>query len=89
MGGLVDLEEFPVVILRDIEFILLNYVKEDNWENLYYFFQVIEKHSNIAWSENILERLNYYLKNTDLDALDKFNKEQTPRKLSTSILLKL
>ena len=77
LGGLVDLEEFPVVVLRDIEFILLNYVKEDNWENLYYFFQVIEKHSNIAWSENILERLNYYLKNTDLDALDKFNKEQT------------
>lgn len=77
LGGIVDLEEFPVVVLRDIEFILLNYVKEDNWENLYYFFQVIEKHSNIAWSENILERLNYYLKNTDLDALDKFNKEQT------------
>lgn len=77
LGGIVDLKEFPVVVLRDIEFILLNYVKEDNWENLYHFFQVIEKHSDIAWSENVLERLNYYLKNTDLDALDKFNENQT------------
>ena len=77
LGGVVDLKEFPVVVLRDIEFILLNYVKEDNWENLYHFFQVIEKHSDIAWSEKVLERLNYYLKKTDLDALDKFNENQT------------
>lgn len=77
LGGIVDLKEFPVVVLRDIEFILLNYVKEDNWEHLYHFFQVIEKHSDIAWSEKVLERLNYYLKKTDLDALDKFNENQT------------
>ena len=77
LGGIVDLEKIPDTVLSDLEFILLNFVNENNWENLYYFFRVIEKHSNIAWSENILERLDYYLKNTDLDALDKFNKEQT------------
>ncbi|WP_173253695.1 hypothetical protein [Streptococcus sp. 5346] len=77
LGGIVDLEKIPDPVLSDLEFILLNFVNENNWENLYYFFRVIEKHSNIAWSENILERLDYYLKNTDLDALDKFNKEQT------------
>ena len=41
------------------------------------FFRVIEKHANIEWSEKVLKRLNYYLKKTDLDALDKFNENQT------------
>ena len=77
LGGIVDLEEIPVFILRDIEFILLNYVKEDSWDNLYHFFQVIEKHSDIAWSNKVLERLNYYLKKTDLDSLDKFNENHS------------
>lgn len=77
LGGIVDLEKIPDTVLSDIEFILLNFVKEKNWENLYYFFRVIEKHANIEWSEKVLGRLNYYLKKTDLDALDKFNENQT------------
>lgn len=77
LGGIVDLEKIPDTVLSDLEFILLNFVNENNWENLYYFFRVIEKHANIEWSEKVLERLNYYLKKTDLDALDKFNENQT------------
>ena len=75
-GGIVDLEKIPDTVLSDLEFILLNFVNENNWENLYYFFRIIEKHANIEWSEKVLERLNYYLKKTDLDALDKFNENQ-------------
>lgn len=77
LGGIVDLEKIPDTVLSDLEFILLNFVNENNWENLYYFFRIIEKHANIEWSEKVLERLNYYLKKTDLDALDKFNENQT------------
>lgn len=77
LGGIVDLEKIPATVLSDLEFILLNFVNENNWENLYYFFRVIEKHANIEWSEKVLERLNYYLKKTVLDALDKFNENQT------------
>ena len=77
LGGIVDLEKIPDTVLSDLEFILLNFVNENNWENLYYFFRVIEKHANIEWSEKVLERLNYYLKKTDLDVLDKFNENQT------------
>lgn len=77
LGGIVDLEKIPDTVLSDLEFILLNFVNENNWENLYYFFRVIEKHANIEWSEKVLKRLNYYLKKTDLDALDKFNENQT------------
>lgn len=77
LGGIVDLEKIPDTVLSDLEFILLNFVNENNWENLYYFFRVIEKHANVGWSEKVLERLNYYLKKTDLDALDKFNENQT------------
>lgn len=77
LGGIVDLEKIPDTVLSDLEFILLNFVNENNWENLYYFFRVIEKHANIEWSEKVLERLNNYLKKTDLDALDKFNENQT------------
>ena len=77
LRGIVDLEKIPDTVLSDLEFILLNFVNENNWENLYYFFQVIEKHSDIAWSEKVLERLNYYLKKTDLDALDKFHEAKT------------
>ena len=77
LGGIVDLEKIPDPVLSDLEFILLNYVNEDNWENLYYFFRVIEKHANMGWSDEVFGKLNYYLKKTDLDVLDKFNENQT------------
>ena len=77
LGGIVDLEKIPDPVLSDLEFILLNFVNEDNWENLYYFFRVIEEHANMGWSDEVFGKLNYYLKKTDLDVLDKFNKNQT------------
>ena len=77
LGGIVDLEKIPDTVLSDLEFILLNFVNENNWENLYYFFQVIEKHANVGWSDEVFGKLNYYLKKTDIDALDKFNENQT------------
>ncbi|ALF28063.1 hypothetical protein RN88_05975 [Streptococcus intermedius] len=77
LGGIVDLEKMPDPVLSDLEFILLNFVNENNWENLYYFFRVIEKHANMGWSDEVFGKLNYYLKKTDLDALDKFNENQT------------
>ncbi len=52
-------------------------IENNELNKVYYFFRVIEKHANIEWSEKVLERLNYYLKKTDLDALDKFNENQT------------
>ncbi|VED66746.1 MULTISPECIES: hypothetical protein [Streptococcus] len=77
LGGIVDLEKIPDPVLSDLEFILLNFVNEDNWENLYYFFRVIEEHANMGWSDEVFGKLNYYLKKTDLDVLDKFNENQT------------
>ncbi|OFN54247.1 hypothetical protein HMPREF2542_04705 [Streptococcus sp. HMSC034B05] len=77
LGGIVDLEKIPDTVLSDLEFILLNFVNENNWENLYYFFQVIEKHANMGWSDEVFGKLNYYLKKTDLDALDKFHEAKT------------
>lgn len=77
LGGIVDLEKIPDPVLSDLEFILLNFVNENNWENLYYFFRVIEKHANMGWSDEVFGKLNYYLKKTDLDVLDKFNENQT------------
>lgn len=77
LGGIVDLEKIPDTVLSDLEFILLNFVNENNWENLYYFFRVIEKHANVGWSNEVFGKLNYYLKKTDIDALDKFNENQT------------
>lgn len=77
LGGIVDLEKISDPVLSDLEFILLNFVNENNWENLYYFFRVIEKHANMGWSDEVFGKLNYYLKKTDLDVLDKFNENQT------------
>lgn len=77
LGGIVDLEKIPDPVLSDLEFILLNFVNEDNWENLYYFFRVIEEHASMGWSDEVFGKLNYYLKKTDLDVLDKFNENQT------------
>ena len=48
LGGIVDLEKIPDTVLSDLEFILLNFVNENNWEDLYYFLQVIEKHANLG-----------------------------------------
>ena len=77
LGGIVDLEKIPDPVLSDLEFILLNFVNENNWENLYYFFRVIEEHASMGWSDEVFGKLNYYLKKTDLDVLDKFNENQT------------
>lgn len=77
LGGIVDLEKIPDTVLSDLEFILLNFVNENNWENLYYFFRVIEKHANMGWSNEVFGKLDHYLNKADLDDLDKFNENQT------------
>ncbi|MTB97931.1 hypothetical protein [Streptococcus uberis] len=71
LGGIEDLEEVPDNLITDIEFILLNFVSDNNWQNLYHFFNIIEKNPSISWSQNILNKFNEYLVNTSLDNLDK------------------
>lgn len=77
LGGIADLKELPLDILTDIEFILLNCVDEHRWENLYHFFQILEKHSDIGWSTKILEKLDNYLRQTALDSMDRFHEIKT------------
>ncbi|MGT2753570.1 hypothetical protein [Streptococcus ovis] len=77
LGGIADLEEISLDILTDIESTLLNCVDENSWENLYHFFQIIEKHPNIGWSIKILEKLDSYLKKIDLDNMDRFHEIKT------------
>lgn len=70
LGGIADLDGISIDILKNVEFLLLNYVDDSNQENLYQFFQILQNNPHINWSKEIFNKLDCFLKSKKIGEFD-------------------